>query len=138
MARRYARDSSEVEDLAQETLLRAWRNQGKLRDPRQWTAWLARIARNEALRALESKRPMPVDEMEERGEEDHRLGDLVERSEVEVALTWLSETDREILTLRYVEDLTQPVIADRLGIPEGTAKVRLSRARKRLAEKLRQ
>lgn len=81
---------------------------------------------------------MPVEEVEERGEEDHRLGDLIEGSEVEVALKWLSETDREILLLRYVEDLTQPVIADRLGIPEGTAKVRLSRARNRLADMLRE
>lgn len=74
--------------------------------------------------------------MEERGEEDYRLGDLIEGSEVEAALKWLSEADREILLLRYVEDLTQPAIADRLGIPEGTAKVRLSRARRRLAKQL--
>ena len=44
----------------------------------------------------------------------------------------LSERDRQLLEMRYEEDLTQGMIARRLGIPEGTVKVRLHRARAKL------
>ncbi len=40
--------------------------------------------------------------------------------------------ERELLEMRYQEDLTQAAIADKLGIPEGTVKVRLHRARNKL------
>lgn len=136
VAIRYVKNSAEAEDLAQETLIRAWRNRNKLRDPEGWEAWLARIARNEVMRALERKIPLPA-EVEEVGEEDSRLDDLLESAEMETALASLSESERQILHLRYAEDLTQPAVAERLGIPEGTAKAYLSRARQKLAEHLR-
>lgn len=135
VVKRYAKNSLEAEDLAQETLIRAWRNRDKLSDPERWEGWLARIARNEALRALERKVPIPA-ELDERGEEDSRLEDLVESAEVQAALASLTERERQILTLRYAEDLTQPAVAERLGMPEGTAKAYLSRARRKLAERL--
>lgn len=56
----------------------------------------------------------------------------VELADLHAALERMSERDREILELRYEEDLTHPVIARRLGIPEGTVKVRLHRAREKL------
>ena len=48
------------------------------------------------------------------------------------ALAELPEPDRRLLQMRYGEDLTQASVADRLGIPEGTVKVRLHRLRARL------
>ena len=54
------------------------------------------------------------------------------RITVEQALCSLAEGDRRVLSLRYAEDLTQVEVARRLGVPEGTAKVRLHRARRRL------
>ncbi len=93
---------------------------------------MAQIARNEARRALERKVPIPVGDVEDHADEDQQLVDLVESTEVAAALTALSESDRQILKLRYEEDLTQPQISERLGIGESAAKVRLSRARKRL------
>jgi len=44
----------------------------------------------------------------------------------------LSDRDRRLLRMKYEEDLTQAAIAHRLGIPEGTVKVRLHRARNKL------
>ena len=44
----------------------------------------------------------------------------------------LADGDRRVLHLRYAEDLTQAEVARRLGLPEGTVKVRLHRARGRL------
>lgn len=58
----------------------------------------------------------------------------VERADLHAALRRLSDRDRRLLALRYEEDLTQAAIATRLGIPEGTVKVRLHRARNRLRQ----
>ncbi len=126
----------DAEDLAQEALLRAWRNRASLRDPERWEEWLAQVTRNQALRILERRVPVPVEELVESGEEDFRLEEMVDASEVRAALDLLSESDREILRLRYLEDLTQPKVAERLGIGESAAKVRLSRARQKLARLL--
>ncbi len=129
---RHAKNFSDVEDLAQDALIRAWQNREKLRDPERWEEWVAQIARNEARRALERKVPIPVGEVEDHADEDQRLMDLVESTEVAAAVAALSESDRQILKLRYEEDLTQPQVSERLGIGESAAKVRLSRARRRL------
>ena len=53
----------------------------------------------------------------------------VKRADLQAALGRLSERERRLLEMRYEEDLTQAAIAARLGIPEGTVKVRLHRAR---------
>ena len=53
----------------------------------------------------------------------------VERADVHAALERLNERDRQLIRLRYEEDLTQTAIASRLGMPEGTVKVRLHRVR---------
>lgn len=58
--------------------------------------------------------------------------ETVEHADLQAALRRLSERDRRLLAMRYVEDLTQAAIARRLGIPEGTVKVRLHRARNKL------
>ena len=66
------------------------------------------------------------------GQEDERVLAAVELADLHAAMAALSERDRELLELRYEEDLTQAAIAARLGIPEGTVKVRLHRARNKL------
>jgi RNA polymerase sigma-70 factor (ECF subfamily) len=66
------------------------------------------------------------------GEEDERVVAAVELADLHAALGELSDRDRRLLEMRYQEDLTQATIAQRLGIPEGTVKVRLHRARAKL------
>lgn len=134
VARRYARGPGDAEDIAQNALIRAWRNREKLRDGERRSEWLARIARNEALRELDRRVPEPAEIVETVGEEDEQLNGVVESASVKAALAALSESDRELILLRYESDLTQSVIAERLGIPEGTVKVRLHRARAKLRE----
>jgi len=132
VAKKYARGRGDAEDIAQNALIRAWRYQERLRDGERRSEWLARIARNEALRELGRRIPEPVEPAEERGEEDLRLESVVEGAAIAGALAGLSDRDRELIHLRYEKDLTQSAIADHLGIPEGTVKVRLHRARARL------
>ena len=133
MAYRYASNPSEAEDIAQDALLRAWRRRSTLRDPSSRNHWLATIVRNEAFRQHARVRPDPTAVIEFReGAEDEQVLATVELADLHAAMGRLSERDRELLEMRYEEDLTQAMIARRLGIPKGTVKVRLHRARNRL------
>jgi len=92
---------------------------------------VARIGR-ERSRAVES----PVAELPDAGDPCPLIGELPERLWVRQALADLSPSDRQIVALRYGDDLTQPRIAERLGMAEGTVKIRLHRARKSLRSRL--
>jgi RNA polymerase sigma-70 factor, ECF subfamily len=114
-------------------LLRAWRRRSTLREAERRNQWLATIVRNEAFRQHSRVRPDPIATIEmQEGAEDERVVAAVELADLHAALRELSERDRELLELRYEEDLTQAAIATKLGIPEGTVKVRLHRARDKL------
>jgi RNA polymerase sigma-70 factor, ECF subfamily len=133
MAYRYAKNPSEAEDIAQDALLRAWRRRSTLREKDRRKEWLATIVRNEAFRQHARVRPDPVAELETKeGVEDERVTATVERADLHAAIKDLDERDRQLLRLRYNEDLTQEAIARRLGIPVGTVKVRLHRVRHKL------
>ncbi|MBW8059065.1 MAG: sigma-70 family RNA polymerase sigma factor [Solirubrobacterales bacterium] len=133
LAYRYASNPSEVEDIAQDALLRAWRRRSTLRDSGCRNQWLATIVRNEAFRQHARIRPDPVATIEsQEGVEDERVSATVEQADLHAALKRLDECDRQLLRLRYGEDLTQAAIAHRLRIPEGTVKVRLHRVRNKL------
>ena|ERR1043166_627786 len=133
MAYRYASNPSEAEDIAQDALLRAWRRRSTLRDADRRKQWLATIVRNEAFRQHARFRPDPTAVIElYEGAEDERVVAAVEQADLHEALKLLNDRDRRLLEMRYDEDLTQAAIADKLGIPEGTVKVRLHRARDKL------
>jgi len=133
LAYRYASNPSEAEDIAQDALLRAWRRRSTLREADRRNQWLATIVRNEAFRQHARVRPDPTSRIEtQEGAEDAQVVATVERADLHAALKRLNAKDRALLELRYGEDLTQQAIARRLGIPEGTVKVRLHRARNKL------
>jgi RNA polymerase sigma-70 factor (ECF subfamily) len=133
MAYRYASNPSEAEDIAQDALLRAWRRRSTLRDSERRNQWLAAIVRNEAFRQHARIRPDPTSTIEfQEGREDEQVLATVELADLHAAMAGLCDRDRRLLEMRYQEDLTHPVIARRLGIPEGTVKVRLHRARAKL------
>jgi RNA polymerase sigma-70 factor (ECF subfamily) len=133
LAYRYASNPSEAEDIAQDALLRAWRRRSTLREADRRNQWLATIVRNEAFRQHARVRPDPTPTIELlEGAEDEGVLAAVEQADLHAALLRLNDRERQLLEMRYHEDLTQAAIADRLGIPEGTVKVRLHRARNKL------
>jgi RNA polymerase sigma factor (sigma-70 family) len=71
------------------------------------------------------------------GVEDEQLVSTVECADLHAAIASL-ERDRQLLMLRYGEDLTQQAIARRLGLPDGTVKVRLHRLRHKLRKAMRE
>jgi RNA polymerase sigma-70 factor (ECF subfamily) len=133
LAYRYASNPSEAEDIAQDALLRAWRRRSTLRDADRRNQWLAAIVRNEAFRQHARMRPDPTSAIEGReGVEDEQVIATVELADLRAAMKRLNDRDRQLLQMRYEDDMTQGAIARKLGIPEGTVKVRLHRARNRL------
>ena len=124
-------------ELRQEALVRAWLRRDSCRSPGAPLPWLLEITRNEARRlmgrqARRSSHELVTAPAREPDCEDRELAGIALRVSVEQALGTLADGDRRLLRLRYAEDLTQGEVARRLGVPEGTVKVRLHRARRRL------
>jgi RNA polymerase sigma-70 factor (ECF subfamily) len=134
---RYAKNRTEAEDIAQDSMVRAWRKRSTLRKSDARKSWLGTIVRNEALREFARRRPSPTDLIEViHGSDDERVMATVERADLHAALERLNKRDRQLVRLRYDEDMTQEAIAHRLGIPLGTVKVRLHRVRAKLRREI--
>jgi len=109
------------------------------------STWLYRIARREGLRHLEktgkrAEREAPIEAAAAQADPGDGPARILERLEsaerVREALARLSPRDREVLALRYLEELKFSELAERLDIPLGTAKVRVHRALARLGNEL--
>jgi RNA polymerase sigma-70 factor (ECF subfamily) len=138
------RNAADAEDVAQEALLRAYRNFARLREPTRFRGWLVRIAFRLALdrwRAAKrrEKRETAWVQPEQRSGAP-TAEDLAAASEfqkrLERAMEELPEKFRLVLLLSAIEGYTLEEVAGMLGIPIGTVKSRLFFARKQLAEKL--
>lgn len=125
-----------ADEATQEAMTRAWRQRHACRTPGAPGPWIARIARNEALRlrACEKKQTELAARAGAEPRYDGGAPDdaLVARLSVQEALAALTLEERQLIDLRYRDDLAQPTIARILGVPEGTVKVRLHRLRQRL------
>ena len=117
------RDEQDCADAMQEALLRAWANVGGLREARYFETWLVRILINECrMLRRRNRRVTPVEVLPEREAPppDEALRDALEA---------LDERWRLPLVLHYLEGFRVEEVAKLLGIPSGTVKWRLSRAR---------
>ena len=126
-------------DIAQEAMIRIWKSLQNGAKPDNLTSWVHTIVRREAYR--HHGRTTVAISLDDHGDLDdrtaaYRLDLLPLQVDVRRAVRSLTPQDRKLLALRYVDDLTQPALASALGIPEGTAKVRLHRARGRLQQVL--
>ena len=136
------RDRGAAEEVAQEPALRLWRFRDGLERAQSPQAWIVRVSANEALRLRERRGRLGAREVPDDGDRGPPADDpgAVEMIQLRVAvmaeLNRLSEQDRKILALHYFGDLPLPIIAQRMGLPLGTVKARLSRARRRLAHEL--
>jgi RNA polymerase sigma-70 factor (ECF subfamily) len=124
---------ADAEEAVQEALVRAWLGRDGCRSPDAPLPWLLEITRNEARRvARREALRVTLEPFDDASSEDAELAGTAARLTVEQALRRLAERDRRLLRMRYSEDLSQVEVARLLGLPEGTVKVRLHRARRRL------
>ncbi|MFJ7198825.1 MULTISPECIES: RNA polymerase sigma factor [unclassified Streptomyces] len=143
-ALRVTGDWAEAEDVVSATFLEAWRSREKLHpEGDSLRPWLLGIATNIMRRSARSRRlrDIALARVPERGSVPDFVDDLVTHladSEqllaAHAALARLRRHDREVFTLVVWEGLEYAAAAEALGVPVGTVRSRLSRARTRLRE----
>lgn len=123
-------DREVAEDLAQETLLEAWRHRHRLTDVRGADRWLAAIARNVCLRWSRTRSGLPVPVAE--------LPEPTAPAEDDIAelLELLPPQSRDAMVQRYVHDRTHQEIAGSLGISSAAVSMRLTRGKQSLRQAL--
>ncbi len=155
---RMVRDDALVQDIAQESFIRAYRALPQFRGDSAFYTWMYRIAVNTAKKALMDLKRDPVipessmlrpddddgDETSSRRIEpsngetpDALLASKEIAQAVNAAVEALSDDLRQAITLREIEGLSYDEIADLMNCPIGTVRSRIFRAREAIAERLR-
>lgn len=146
-------DPAEVEDVAQETFIKAYRALPQFRGDSNFYTWLYRIAINSARnwQAARGRRPVVAHEFEnEEGETFSSLDTLTDintpesmlvsrqvADTVNAAINQLAPELRTAIVLREIEGLSYEEIAQTMDCPIGTVRSRIFRARETIAEQLR-
>ncbi len=138
------REPARAEDLTQEAFLRAWRHYPQVRDlaPPAQRAWLLTTVRNLTTDDWRRRtREVVEDDLTGSGSDRDpgpETGDPSLRLDVLQALSELAEGDRELVAMRYLQEMNSREIGEALGMPEGTVRRRLSACRQQLAQRLAQ
>jgi RNA polymerase sigma-70 factor (ECF subfamily) len=138
------RDPTAAEDAAQESLVRIWKALASYDGRASLSTWIYTITRNRCLTALERRRELSslsdaateaeVEALSHGSDEPQATDDYALLREL---VELLPERYRRTLTLFYYEDRSIDEVANMLGMPEGTVKTNLHRARAALTEQLR-
>lgn len=141
IARSVLRNDADAEDVAQESLLRAFRRFDRLRDRTRFRSWLVRIAYRIAIDRVRARQRAAQRETLWFRESSRRSAVSSPAAEfqaqLEQAVDELPEKLRLVLLLSVMEGHTIEEVGVLLAIPAGTVKSRLFLARKKVAEKLR-
>lgn len=125
----------DAEDAAQDVFLRTFRSLHRWDSGRPLTPWLVAIAANRCRTALDRRSRLPaVTVLPEQADSRTTARDLAE--ELELALDQLRPEYRRCFELFYCQELSVAEVGGRLGVPQGTVKTWLHRARKELVEHL--
>ncbi len=148
---RYVHDSSEVQDVAQEAFIKAYRAIGRFRGESAFYTWLYRIAINTAKNYLVSRSRRPPDTDVEIGDAEYfegsgklRGGDSPEQElfkdelekEVYGAIEQLPEDLRTAVMLREFDGMSYEQIAEVMQCPVGTVRSRIFRAREAIDSRI--
>jgi RNA polymerase sigma-70 factor (ECF subfamily) len=139
------KDKPLAEDIAQETLVKAWLALPSFRGDASLRSWVLRIAHNTAISTIRQRRAIVIDPYEipeeetrpERSVESRVQSDAVMNDFVG-ALDTLDDLSRSIVVLRELEGMAYDEIAEVLDVPLPTVKTRLLRARRKLGSALRE
>jgi RNA polymerase sigma factor (sigma-70 family) len=131
IAYRILRDADRADDAVQATLIVAWRELRSLRDPDRFIPWLHRILTNECYAEVRRGRrwSAQIRVLPASGAHDPGgLSAINDRDQLDRAFRRLTVEQRTVLVFHHYVGLPLTEVADRLGIPLGTAKSRLHHA----------
>lgn len=123
-------DPAAVDDIAQETLVTVERRISSYEGRAKLRTWLHTVARNQALMALRRRQAEPVEDVP--GDSARFSSVVIGRLTIEALVDGLPEPYRETLQLQLQAQLDYEAIAARLGVPVGTVRSRLAKARELL------
>jgi RNA polymerase sigma-70 factor, ECF subfamily len=133
-------DTALADDLAQETFVLAWRNLKSFRFEARFSTWIYRIAFNawqtEARRKREVLLEIEDDALPAGSDAFDEMPDVVTRVDLERAMAVLSDGERAAITACYYADLSHEEAAAALGMPLGTVKTHVLRAKVKLKARL--
>jgi RNA polymerase sigma-70 factor, ECF subfamily len=136
LARRFLWNVQDAEEVAQEALLIAWRNQGKLAEPGMRNAWVYRTAINLCLSRRRRRRPEPLPLIEPQGRAEAVGGletaELMER--VRAAILEMPARQQAAMVLRDMEGLAYAEIAGIMQTTAASARLLVHRGREAVRE----
>jgi RNA polymerase sigma-70 factor (ECF subfamily) len=151
LIRRMIKDEDDVDDLVQETFIKAFSALSSFQYGYSFSSWIYRIASNNCIDFLRKKRftMVSISGQYDDSDEDHEMEirdnsyqpdiSLMNDEKKQLlldAIEKLPENYREIIKMRHEEDMDYKEISDKLDLPLGTVKAHLFRARKILFEEL--
>ncbi|MFY2763149.1 RNA polymerase sigma factor [Arenimonas sp. MALMAid1274] len=134
-------DPEAADELTQDIWLRVVQGIGRLRQPEQFRSWLFGIAHRvlmDRFRQHYASRHDAADVFDQMAEPGDGAGRLEATLDVERHLHRLPMVEREVITLFHLDELPLADVAQALGVPVGTVKSRLFRARQLLRQSLTQ
>ncbi len=131
------RDPLAAEEIVQDSLLRAWRAAGKLRDENSAKAWVLTIVRREHARRCGRRKPASIslEDLTEADEGELAVTDALPLEDLRQAIFCLDAAYREPLLLQVLMGLSTQQIATRLGLTQSAVLTRLFRARDQLRQR---
>ncbi len=132
----------DAEEVAQDAFVKAYRGLERFQGQAKFTTWIYRIAMNSAI-SYRRKKKIPMETLEDYKQFDRgEISDMTNYQRLEqkkflqIALNRMLPDDVSVLTLFYFKELSMEEMSETTGISVSTLKVKLFRARKRLATEL--
>jgi RNA polymerase sigma factor (sigma-70 family) len=133
-------DAAFADDLAQDTFVLAWRNLKNFRFEARFSTWLYRIAFNAWQSEVRKRRELLLENADEVAALDEtafdEMPDVASRVDLERAIATLSDGERAAIAACYYADLSHEEAAQALGMPVGTVKTHVLRAKAKLRARL--
>lgn len=133
------KDCQAAEDVSQEVFIKVWNNADKYKIGAKPKAWIMKITRNEAIDYMrKQKHEMYIDEIDGEYKKNRVIAEdnLLKRMYFDETVSVLPDTDREIIVMRILGDLTYKDISRLLKMPIGTVTWKYWRSLRKLREEL--
>lgn len=137
-ALRFFGNPTSADDVTQEVFIKVYRSLATFDERSRFSTWLYRVTRNACLDEVRAgrRRPVPVDPFDAPDADGGFEDEVVLSAAVEHAMRSLAPEDRDALSAVALFGLSYAEAAESLGVPAGTVKSRVFRARKSLAATL--
>lgn len=148
---KFTKDREEAEDLTQETFLKAWVKLGLFKGESSFSTWLCRVGINIALKSMKkhNNRP-PLKDIDIHSSEEDEIDNLLNHAETPEAMAMVEEQSEivgqtfdsmnpvvlQCYLLRENQMLTYQQISETMGVPVGTVRSRIHRAKQFVRDSL--